>query len=234
MSSKRPSTRPAASKKPSARRTRKQTAKTGGKAPARRKQTARPAPARRRRASSHPKPRSRARTGHTVEHIHARTRPNGLEALSVSQLLRGEGNSHPARQWPATAAGLDALAREVGIEPSARFRRFVLEHEAEPINGKFLSRIPGFTSETRVEVFFVPLSLELLYDREVPLSENAGVLPLALFSEVGDPEEAERDFLAVKADDEECPVLVWNHETGMFELFAETIDAFIGALEQGD
>lgn len=232
MSSKRPSTRPTASKKPSARRTRKQGAKTGAKTPARRKQTARSAPAQRRRAAGHAKPRSR--TGHSVEHIHTRTRPAGLEALSIAQILRGEGDSHPTRQWPSTAAGLDALARELGIEPSARFRRFVTEHEAEPINGKFLSRIPGFTSETRVEVFFVPLSLELLYDREVSLSENAGVLPLALFSEVGDPEEAELDFLAVKADDEACPVLVWNHETGMFELFAESLDAFVGALEQGD
>jgi hypothetical protein len=227
MTSKRPSTRSAASKKPSARRPRKAPArKTRAKAPARRKKAA--TPARRRRAATH------ARSHERVERVHGPSRPSGLEVMSLGQLLRGDGASHPARQWPASPAGLDALARELSIEPSPRFRRFVVEHEADPIHGKFLSRIPGFTSETRVEVFFVPLSLELLYDREVPLSQNAGVLPLALISEVGDPEEAELDFLAVKADDEKCPVLVWNHETGMFEPFAETLDGFIASLEQGD
>ena len=50
----------------------------------------------------------------------------------------------------------------------------------------------------------------------------------------GDPDEAELDFLAVKADDVTCPVLVWNHETGLFEPFADSLDRFLGSLEQGD
>jgi len=72
-------------------------------------------------------------------------------------------------------------------------------------------------------VRFVDDPLELLEERDIPTSRWPGHVPLARLVD-------ETDFLMIKIDEEDCPVLLWNHESGELVRYKASLDAFLATL----
>lgn len=102
---------------------------------------------------------------------------------------------------------------------SARYSQYRDRDEATTHDGRF-ALVPSYGNA--IQVHLRGKAFDVLRRRAARLP--AGWLP---FAAIG---REEPQFLAVKADDDACPIAMWEHETGALEPCADSLDAFLAHL----
>lgn len=117
------------------------------------------------------------------------------------------------------------IAKRFNIKPSIRYSRFLSTQEWKPFQ-RFFAELP--TYESALKVCFEGQAIDEFFDgsgsSEATLGGEAGWVPLATI------EGEAATFLAVKANDPECPVAMWEPDTETFTPWAETLDLFLASL----
>lgn len=104
-------------------------------------------------------------------------------------------------------------------EHSARYSQYLDRDEATTHDGRF-ALVPSYGAA--IQVHLRGRALDAL--RRGAARLPAGWLPFAALG------REEPQFLAVKADDDACPVAMWEHETGALKPCADSLDAFLAHL----
>lgn len=108
-----------------------------------------------------------------------------------------------------------------------RYLEFIESDEYLDYQGKFAVDLPGYGDEVKLKVRFAHKSLATkIEDNDIDADEYPEFMPLAELT--GEPQ-----FLAIDRSKRQCPVFMWEHETGDFELYAKSLDAFLGTLVTG-
>jgi tetratricopeptide (TPR) repeat protein len=114
------------------------------------------------------------------------------------------------------------IAERFNLKPSIRYSRFLSTQEWKPFHGYF-AELP--TYESALRVCFEGQAFDDFFDGSIAtFGGEAGWVPLATI------EGEAATFVAVKANDPECPVAMWEPDTEQFTPWAETLDLFLASL----
>ena len=113
--------------------------------------------------------------------------------------------------------------KEAQTKLPKRLENFYKNNEAKKYQGKEVSKLPGYTAQTKLKVKFVKQGFELFEENGINQELNQKLAPLAKL--VG-----EEQFLTVNIKNPKCPVSMWEHENGKFYPVAPSLDIFLKRL----
>jgi hypothetical protein len=117
---------------------------------------------------------------------------------------------------------LDALEKTLGRALPPRYRLFAEGTQIKDYRGLWCAGLPGYDPKAAFKVKFPEPGFSLFEEQEVERKNHPDHLPLCSL-------DKEPQFLAVKLDPD-CPVEMWEHETGQFRPYAPSLDAFLKML----
>jgi hypothetical protein len=114
---------------------------------------------------------------------------------------------------------LAALEKDLGRLLPERYRRFVESGQIKDYRGLWCGGLPGYDPAAAFKVAFPEPGFSLFEEHEIDRAQHPDRLPLCSLGK-------EPQFLSVALQGE-CPVEMWDHETGQFRPFAASIDEFL-------
>ncbi len=116
------------------------------------------------------------------------------------------------------------IEERFGIAVPARYLEFIESDEYLKHQGKFAVDLIGYAKDVKLKVRFDHKSLvDLFQENDISQSEVPELIPFAQL-------ESEPQFFVIDISAPECAVSLWEHETGAFNPYAESLDKFLGAL----
>ncbi len=107
------------------------------------------------------------------------------------------------------------------------YTQFISDRLYLEYKGTFVTGLPGDDPSSAVKLRFDDremLDRETFFDdHDIDLTSATSIYPLATLKDAP-------QFLALDISVRECPVLVWEHETGEFTPIAQSLKAFVGSL----
>ncbi|MCP4130139.1 MAG: hypothetical protein GY754_03880 [bacterium] len=150
---------------------------------------------------------------------------NGTQKKTKALTANKATHKKPSGSYPeAEFLNIQKIEDHFAVKLPKRYKEFISTGEFLEYDGLRVVNLPNYSNDTAFRVSFNnPALFEIMYERDIDREEIPGFIPLSAL-------HSESQFLGVNIRQKECPVGMWERETGTFEPCSPSLDAFLMSL----